>query len=159
MIASFESKLSIFKLKQKQTFELNYPAIEQNCQAFSKVCKKTWLKQPYVSEQTRCDYTKPLNDQYLIYTDKASSAFSDAQCELACTSETEFNCRSYTFRSQSRPGTPQCLLSGDNTESAGKNAFQIESGAIFAEKQCFDDDSPRAPIARPQVCCKNWFFQ
>lgn len=44
MIASFESKLSIFKLKQQPTFELNYPAIEQNSQAFSKVYKKNMIK-------------------------------------------------------------------------------------------------------------------
>jgi hypothetical protein len=57
---------------------------------------------------------------------------------------------------QSRPGTPQCLLSGDNTNSAGKNAFQSESGAIFAEKDCDpqprrDGSRPVIPISRPQV--------
>ena len=58
------------------------------------------------------------------------------------------------FRSQSRSGSPQCLLSGDNTASAGKNAFQLESGALFSEKRC-GRSSPRRDstllMTRPQV--------
>lgn len=59
---------------------------------------------------------------------------------------------SYTFRSESRPGTPQCLLSGDTSQSAGKNAFQIQSGALFSEKLC-DGLNPRRDIPQrlPQV--------
>ena len=62
------------------------------------------------------------------------------------------------FRSQSRSGSPQCLLSGDNTASAGKNAFQLESGALFSEKRC-GRSSPRRDstllMTRPQVI---WFL-
>ena len=58
------------------------------------------------------------------------------------------------IRSQSRSGSPQCLLSGDNTASAGKNAFQLESGALFSEKRC-GRSSPRRDstllMTRPQV--------
>ena len=90
-----------------------------------------------------------------IYTDKTVNAFSDATCQAACSAETEFICRSYTFRSQSRSGSPQCLLSGDNTASAGKNAFQIESGALFSEKKCGLISIPRRDstflMTRPQV--------
>ena len=109
----------------------------------------------FFSEQTICEYTQQIRDQYLIYTDKVTDAFSDVLCEAACNQEREFICRSYNFRSQSRPGTPQCRLSGDTSQTAGKNAFQIESGALYSEKLCDGTTSgvPRrdSPIARPQV--------
>jgi len=61
-----------------------------------------------------------------------------------------------TYLLQARPGTPQCLLSGDTQESAGRNAFQQESGAIYAEKVC---DGPRRrqdiPQDRPRVRPQN----
>ena len=37
---------------------------------------------------------------------------------------------------QTRPGVPRCLLSGDNQDTAGRNAFQISNGAVYAEKDC-----------------------
>ena len=49
-------------------------------------------------EASTCDYAEALQDQYIIYTDKTINAFSDATCQAACTSETSFVCRSYTFR-------------------------------------------------------------
>jgi hypothetical protein len=47
------------------------------------------------------------------------------------------------------------LLSGDTSESAGKNAFQIQSGALFSEKLC-DGLNPRRDIPQrlPQVKIK-----
>lgn len=114
-----------------------------------------YLENQCSSKESRCDYTEQLRDQYLIYTDKVvEDAFSDSQCRSACTQESDFFCRSYTFRSTSRPGTPQCLLSGDSTLSAGRNAFQIEGGALYSEKNCFAQrrsDSSSRPVARPQV--------
>ena len=106
----------------------------------------------FVLEQTICEYAPQLRDQYLIYTEKVTDAFSDVLCEAACNQEREFICRSYTFRSESRPGTPQCLLSGDTSQSAGKNAFQIQSGALYSEKLC-DGLNPRreTPQRLPQV--------
>lgn len=86
--------------------------------------------------QSRCEYSIPILDQYLIYSDKVLDAFTDATCRQACTQEREFNCRSYSFLSESQPGTPQCLLSGDTQISAGRNAFQLENGAIYSEKDC-----------------------
>ena len=49
-------------------------------------------------------------------------------------------------------GKPQCLLSGDTSQSAGKNAFQIQSGALYSEKLC-DGLNPRreTPQRLPQV--------
>ena len=112
-----------------------------------------------VSEQTICEYAPQLRDQYLIYTEKVTDAFSDVLCEAACNQEREFICRSYTFRSESRPGTPQCLLSGDTSQSAGKNAFQIQSGALFSEKLC-DGLNPRREIPQrlPQVNKTIYYF-
>ena len=49
-------------------------------------------------EASTCDYAEALQDQYIIYTDKTINAFSDATCQAACTSETSFVCRSFTFR-------------------------------------------------------------
>ena len=49
------------------------------------------------SGQSRCDFSPQTRGQYLIYTDKSTSAFSDSQCRQACSSEREFTCRSYSF--------------------------------------------------------------
>ena len=54
------------------------------------------------SEQTRCGYTRQSSDQYLIYTDKVTDAFSDVGCKQACSQELDFNCRSYAFKQQVR---------------------------------------------------------
>nr|XP_040567250.1 uncharacterized protein LOC121116996 isoform X1 [Lepeophtheirus salmonis] len=84
-----------------------------------------------------CDYGPQTKDRYLIYTDKVVKVFSDASCREACSSERSFYCRSYTFLSESRPGRPQCLLSGDNgASSGGDNAFQLSNGALFSELDC-----------------------
>ena len=52
---------------------------------------------PY-SEQLRCSYTRPTEDQYLIYGDKVTNAYSEQTCKQSCSQESEFNCRSYSFR-------------------------------------------------------------
>ena len=49
---------------------------------------------------SRCDYSDPIRDQYLIYTDKVLDAFSESTCRQACTQERDFNCRSYSFLSE-----------------------------------------------------------
>ena len=51
---------------------------------------------------------------------------------------------------QARPGTPQCLLSGDTQDSAGRNAFQLQNGALYSEKRC-NGDALRGPQTRPQI--------
>ena len=52
-----------------------------------------------LSEQarSRCDFSTPIHDQYLIYTDKVLDAFTETTCQQACTQERDFNCRSYSF--------------------------------------------------------------
>jgi len=95
-----------------------------------------YLENQCQSRQSNCDYSPQTRDQYLIYTDKASTAFSAASCKQACTQEREFNCRSYSFLSELRGSEPQCLLSSDTQSSAGGNAFQLTSGALYAEKEC-----------------------
>ena len=50
------------------------------------------------SEQLRCSYTRPTEDQYLIYGDKVTNAYSEQTCKQSCSQESEFNCRSYSFR-------------------------------------------------------------
>ena len=74
--------------------------------------------------QSNCDYSPQTRDQYIIYTDKSLSSFSSASCKQSCTQERDFNCRSYSFLSETRSGDPQCLLSSDTQKSAG-GKFQI----------------------------------
>ena len=50
------------------------------------------------TEQLRCSYTRPTEDQYLIYGDKVTNAYSEQTCKQSCSQESEFNCRSYSFR-------------------------------------------------------------
>ena len=45
-------------------------------------------------------------------------------------------CRSYSFLPETRDGSSKCLLSGDTQQSAGSNAFQLSTGALYAEKEC-----------------------
>nr|XP_045584142.1 uncharacterized protein LOC123746573 isoform X2 [Procambarus clarkii] len=85
-----------------------------------------------------CVYKNNQRDRYLIYTTKATSAFSDATCKRACDVETEFNCRSYSFMSASNSNTNQCYLSGDTGTNAGNSAFQFLPGSMFAEMECSD---------------------
>ena len=60
---------------------------------------------------SRCDYSDPIRDQYLIYTDKVLDAFSESTCRQACTQERDFNCRSYSFLSEvSRDETSFALI-------------------------------------------------
>eukprot|EP00095_Tigriopus_kingsejongensis_P000115 maker-scaffold983_size73474-snap-gene-0.8 protein:Tk00115 transcript:maker-scaffold983_size73474-snap-gene-0.8-mRNA-1 annotation:"PREDICTED: uncharacterized protein LOC100909276" len=84
----------------------------------------------------QCDYSLPIQDQYLVYTDKVIDAFSPSSCQQACSQERNINCRSFSFLSESRPGTPQCYLSGDTQETAGRNAFQLQNGATYSERKC-----------------------
>lgn len=138
--------------KEQIIWRINVKLVSYNCQKPEKGCcfsDSNLHIHIIFLEQTRCEYAPQVQDQYLIYTDKVTDAFSDVLCQAACNQEREFACRSYTFRSQSRPGVPQCLLSGDTSASAGKNAFQIESGALYSEKQC-DLNGPRNIVARPQ---------
>lgn len=111
--------------------------------------------------QTRCEYTPQTRDQYLIYTDKSLQAFSDSSCRQACTQERDFNCRSYSYLTETRVSDiNQCLLSSDTQESAGGNAFQLATGALYAEKDCGRQPRPAGsgggrPVGglnlRPQV--------
>ena len=41
-------------------------------------------------------------------------------------------------------------MSGDTQASAGRNSFQLEQGAAYAEKECGTQGAGR-PVARPQV--------
>ena len=50
--------------------------------------------------RSRCDFSTPIHDQYLIYTDKVLDAFTETTCQQACTQERDFNCRSYSFLSE-----------------------------------------------------------
>jgi len=121
-----------------------------------------YLENQCESRQTRCDYTSQTRDQYLIYTDKSLEAFSDVSCKQACTQERDFNCRSYSFLSETRPGTTQCLLSSDTQQSAGGNAFQLTTGALYAEKDCGRQGRPASQSGgrpagqfnRPQIVDK-----
>ncbi|XP_023323415.1 uncharacterized protein LOC111697594 [Eurytemora carolleeae] len=95
-----------------------------------------YLENQCQSRQSNCDYSPQTRDQYIIYTDKSLSSFSSASCKQSCTQERDFNCRSYSFLSETRSGDPQCLLSSDTQKSAGGNAFQLATGALYAEKEC-----------------------
>ena len=82
---------------------------------------RVYILKCFLSEQarSRCDFSTPIHDQYLIYTDKVLDAFTETTCQQACTQERDFNCRSYSYLAETREGTPQCLLSGDTQKSAG----------------------------------------
>ncbi|KAK8733712.1 hypothetical protein OTU49_006442, partial [Cherax quadricarinatus] len=97
-----------------------------------------YLENQCAPKPSGCVYRNNQRDRYLIYTTKATSAFSDAACRRSCDIETEFNCRSYSFMSASNSNTNQCYLSGDTGTNAGNSAFQFRTGAMFAEKECTD---------------------
>ncbi|KAK7068492.1 hypothetical protein SK128_019534 [Halocaridina rubra] len=85
-----------------------------------------------------CRYTNNQRDRYLIYTAKTVSAFTDVACQRACDIESEFNCRSYSFMSESGGDQNQCYLSGETGTNAGNSNFQFQIGALFAERECRD---------------------
>ena len=84
-----------------------------------KLCKMLSYFYIIILGQSNCDYSPQTRDQYIIYTDKSLSSFSSASCKQSCTQERDFNCRSYSFLSETRSGDPQCLLSSDTQKSAG----------------------------------------
>jgi len=107
-----------------------------------------YLENQCESRQSCRDFSPQTRGQYLIYTDKSVTAFTDTQCRQACSSEREFNCRSYSFLSETRSGETQCLLSGDTKESAGgTNAFQLSTGALYAERECGRQGRPTNGIS------------
>ncbi|XP_034231598.1 uncharacterized protein LOC117639791 [Thrips palmi] len=84
----------------------------------------------------RCVYRNQQRDRQLVYTDKALSTFSDSSCQHACDVEREFLCRSYTFLSTTGLNSHQCLLSGSLGSSMDSTAYQAQSGALYAEREC-----------------------
>ncbi|KAK3908976.1 Protein let-653 [Frankliniella fusca] len=84
----------------------------------------------------RCVYRNQQRDRQLVYTDKALSTFSDSSCQHACDVEREFLCRSYTFLSTTGLSSHQCLLSGSLGSSMDSTAYQAQSGALYAEREC-----------------------
>ena len=85
----------------------------------------------FILEQNRCSYTRQTEDQYLIYADKVTDAFNDIGCRQACTQESEFNCRSYSFKAKVRVNVP---------------SFSLDwSKRLFL--------SPRIATILPGVCC------
>ena len=52
-----------------------------------------YLENQCESRQSRCEFSPQTRGQYLIYTDKSTSAFSDSSCRQSCSTELEFNCR------------------------------------------------------------------
>ena len=55
-----------------------------------------------ITGQSNCDYSPQTRDQYLIYTDKASTAFSAASCKQACTQvHFQTNCHKWSRKKKS----------------------------------------------------------
>ncbi|XP_021930316.1 uncharacterized protein LOC110834946 [Zootermopsis nevadensis] len=103
--------------------------------AFETSLDSDYLENQCASPVGRCAYRNFQRDRQLIYTDKSLSAFSDSSCQHACDVEREFVCRSYTFLSTVGSNTNQCLLSA-SVASGTENAFKLQNGALYAEKEC-----------------------
>ncbi|CAB4063246.1 unnamed protein product [Lepeophtheirus salmonis] len=135
--SSFVCKSANYDHVRRDCFLLNVDRFEIDQSLQSKQGVDYLENQCEAIKRRGCDYGPQTKDRYLIYTDKVVKVFSDASCREACSSERSFYCRSYTFLSESRPGRPQCLLSGDNgASSGGDNAFQLSNGALFSELDC-----------------------
>nr|CAD7262146.1 unnamed protein product [Timema shepardi] len=128
-------------------------------QAFETSSEADYLENQCSTPPGRCPYRNMQRDRQLIYTDKSLSAFSDSSCQHACDVEREFVCRSFTFLSQTGLNTNQCLLSGSSGSTLGSSGFQLQSGALYAEKECrsyptnggYPPVYPGGPITRPPI--------
>ncbi|XP_033606986.1 uncharacterized protein LOC111863521 isoform X3 [Cryptotermes secundus] len=119
-------------------------------QAFEMSMDSDYLENQCIPPVGRCAYRNFQRDRQLIYTDKSLSAFSDSSCQHACDVEREFMCRSYTFLSTVGSNTNQCLLSA-SVAAGTEQAFKLQNGALYAEKQCgsLQPPEPVPPPGRP----------
>ncbi|KAF2354795.1 PAN/Apple domain [Trinorchestia longiramus] len=104
--------------------------------AFVAALRTDYMENQCTKKPTGCSYLNNQRDRYLIYATKATSAFTDRACQRACDVETSFNCRAFSFLSQTTSFRDKCLLSSVTGTDAGNNAFNFQRGAIFAEKSC-----------------------
>ncbi|XP_047103996.1 uncharacterized protein LOC124722900 [Schistocerca piceifrons] len=118
-------------------------------QAFIVNGDSDYLENQCAPRLTHCAYTYHKSGQQLIYTDKSLSSFSDKSCEQACDVEREFVCRSYTFLGQTGINNNHCLLSGSLGSTIDIGAFQPQSGALYAEKECLSSSAVAPPPPLP----------
>ncbi|OXA52939.1 Plasminogen [Folsomia candida] len=110
-----------------------------------------YLENQCAPQPRKCNYKTAQKDRYLIYVDKAEPAQHDGMCQRACDKERDFNCRSYSFLATVGAATPApsvCLLSGDTAETAAPNAFQVQPGATYNEKECDPRSIPGGEFQR-----------
>jgi hypothetical protein len=84
-----------------------------------------------------CPYDAIERDMTIITITKSVQARSTFDCELACNSETSFNCRSYTYLDQ-YPSLPNlCLLSSDSRSTSQRGSVREHQRTLYAERNCY----------------------
>ena len=87
---------------------------------------------PVCAELPDCRYDPPERGVSVLTPDSLDFANSVATCELACTNERRFVCRSYTFdRERNR-----CYLSGDDAVSLGRVTLPPLLDAVTSQRVC-----------------------
>lgn len=84
-----------------------------------------------------CPYDAIERDLTITTITKSVQARSTFDCELACNSEVNFNCRSYTYLDQ-YPSLPNlCLLSSDSRSTSQRGAIREHQRTLYAERNCY----------------------
>jgi len=84
-----------------------------------------------------CPYDAIERDMTIVTVTKSTQARSAFECEHACDSETNFNCRSYTYHDQN-PSLPNlCSLSSDSRSTSQRGSVRELQRTLYAERNCF----------------------
>ena len=90
-----------------------------------------------------CVYLPYERDVAMVSITKSVRTSSSFQCEQECSSNFEFNCRSFTYVDQSSiPGANLCLLSSDSRKASQKDSVVHRPRALYGERDCTGQYAP-----------------
>ncbi|XP_018019680.1 uncharacterized protein LOC108676147 [Hyalella azteca] len=117
--------------EDRRTQALSFQPVAQDIHYIENLCA------PDVEHGVQCEY-ESFENQHLASWDEQVTAETKDQCTAACSSWSQFTCRSVTWREEDH----ECRLSSDDvTGAGGLGALTLQPGVIFLQKSpCLDLD-------------------
>ncbi|CAM1310292.1 Uncharacterised protein g5409 [Pycnogonum litorale] len=110
-----------------------------------------YLENMCVPAPTKCSYSNKFQNSQTSFPDVViQNTVSESNCRGECERKSSFVCRSYSFEATRR----MCMLSGDDTTSAGNDAKKSQFGITYIERTCDESvDVSTTTSTTPTTSC------